>query len=250
MSLEAARQHFAQGHYQSAADLLAAWPADAEARFMLAHCWLRMAHPETAREHLVEAARLAPERAEIWHDLGVCCHELGRAEEAARAFERAASLGRPEGLSVFKVRDLVLVVDVSQQAAQHWTAMRQWVHDQLKDLRPDERFALVGFNHDLQGYQMGIFCAASEVAQASRWLTTVVPDGTADLDVLLERLLSIVPERGRRLLVRAAVAGPVRVSDFSKADWPFVLEVDGFGQGMGAGLERLVEASRRAHGLG
>lgn len=107
-------------------------------------------------------------------------------------------------------RDLIVLLDVSDhtQPARLQCA-RAIIGKVLESLQQGERFALVGFNHDLTGYKQGIFCAAEEVNDGLQWLSQIRCNGRADLTVLLERVLTIQPEPGRALSVLLLTAGHV-----------------------------------------
>ncbi len=107
-------------------------------------------------------------------------------------------------------RDLIMLLDVSDhtQPARLQCA-RAIIGKTLESLQQGERFALVGFNHDLTGYKQGIFCPAEEVQEGIQWLSQIRCSGRADLTVLLERVLTIQPEPGRALSVILFTAGHV-----------------------------------------
>lgn len=90
-------------------------------------------------------------------------------------------------------RTLVILLDGSEnaRAAGRFEQAKQVVHRLLTSMREGEQFALVVFNHEIDGYQMGAFQPTQQACQALAWLEGWRPRGRADAAVLFERVLSL-----------------------------------------------------------
>ena len=105
-------------------------------------------------------------------------------------------------------RDLVFIIDGSEN-------VRGGVYDLvvdgivriLKELKGDDRFALVTIGRDVDGYRGGEFCEIDEVEAACEWLPTVKPFGRADLLPLLERVQTLPVKEGRQICVFLLAGG-------------------------------------------
>ena len=105
-------------------------------------------------------------------------------------------------------RDLVIMVDISENATPaRFGAAQALVRELLGSLGEEEEFALVGFHHEIEGFEVGTFQKRSRSGAALEWLGQRRPGGRADLTVLLDRVLSL--QYTRELTVVLIASGPV-----------------------------------------
>lgn len=86
--------HYQLEEYEECVQVLSALPVESsptELRILLGSALARLGRPEEARQELETAARLSPERADGYLNLGLFFLDHGRAGDARRAFERAAT---------------------------------------------------------------------------------------------------------------------------------------------------------------
>lgn len=97
-------------------------------------------------------------------------------------------------------RHLILLLDASDNTTPpRLESARRAIGALLDSLGPGEFFSLVAFNHQLTGYQTGNPCDRSHVGAAMQWLAELRPSGRADMSVILERVLQLVPDAGRSM---------------------------------------------------
>ncbi|MFN8611727.1 MAG: VWA domain-containing protein [Vulcanimicrobiota bacterium] len=105
-------------------------------------------------------------------------------------------------------RDLVILVDASDNCTPTRFALaQQLVRQLLLSLNEGEQFALVTFQHDIEGFEQGDFRQRSRLDEACAWLAGRRPGGRADLSRLLERVLKLPRQRERTVILIAS--GPV-----------------------------------------
>jgi hypothetical protein len=104
--------------------------------------------------------------------------------------------------------DLVVLVDGSDNATpERFARCQQIARHWLAGLGADRQFALVTFDHQVDGFERGTFQTAAHSSAALDWLSRRRPSGRADLAVLLERLLSLPHHRPFSVLLIAC--GPL-----------------------------------------
>ncbi len=123
-------------------------------------------------------------------------------------------------------RDLVFAVDASENVlAKSFQSLREALASNLRTLDDNDRFALVTFGREIDGYQGGEFCEIAEVEQACEWLANIEPKGRADIAPLLARIQSLPSQPDRQLCVFLLAAGHVgnepallKALDFDQSD--------------------------------
>ncbi len=92
-------------------------------------------------------------------------------------------------------RHRILVLDGSAQSEGTWSLGKLLVSRLLEELdRQQDSFVLVVFNDGLSGFEVGTEQPSSNAGLARAWLDQVVPQGPAQLEVLLDRLLQLSPD--------------------------------------------------------
>jgi hypothetical protein len=107
-------------------------------------------------------------------------------------------------------RDLVFCVDASENVeAGLFELIRDDLCATLRRLDDNDRFALVTYGRDIDGYEGGEFCEVAQVEEACRWLHTVEPKGRADIQPLLARIQALPSQPDRQLCIFLLAAGHV-----------------------------------------
>ena len=107
-------------------------------------------------------------------------------------------------------RDLVFAVDASENVLGGlFDTIREDLTQILRTLDDNDRFALVTYGRDIDGYQGGDLCQVSQVEEACQWLQTVEPKGRADVQPLLASIQSLPSEPERQLCIFLLAAGHV-----------------------------------------
>ena len=107
-------------------------------------------------------------------------------------------------------RDLVFCVDASENVLNGlFEIIRDDLCQTLRRLDDNDRFALVTYGRDIDGYDGGEFCEISQVEEACRWLHTVEPKGRADIQPLLARIQALPSQPDRQLCIFLLAAGHV-----------------------------------------
>ena len=107
-------------------------------------------------------------------------------------------------------RDIVFAVDASENVLSGiFPEIRSALCKALRGLDENDRFALVTFGRDIDGYQGGEFCEIAEVEEACTWLEQSQPKGQANVQPLLERIQSLPAQPDRQLCVFLLAAGHV-----------------------------------------
>lgn len=105
-------------------------------------------------------------------------------------------------------RHMIVLLDISENAqGKRLEVAKQVVARLLNSLGPGEFFSLVGFNHQLSGYDTGMPRDKSHVPAALEWLDTIKAGGRADMSIILERVLQLSPEPGRGMVVEVLACG-------------------------------------------
>ena len=79
----------------------------------------------------------------------------------------------------------------------------------LKNLAPEDKFALVAFNREVSGYKNGDFVDANLADEAVQWLTRFQFEGGADLKELLRRVVTLPRQQDSVLSVVLVTAGKI-----------------------------------------
>lgn len=107
-------------------------------------------------------------------------------------------------------RDLVFCVDASENVLNGlFDIIRDDLCSTLRKLDDHDRFALVTYGRDIDGYDGGEFCEVSQVEEACRWLHKVEPKGRADIQPLLARIQALPSQPDRQLCIFLLAAGHV-----------------------------------------
>ena len=107
-------------------------------------------------------------------------------------------------------RDLVFCVDASENVLNGlFEIIRDDLCQTLRKLDDNDRFALVTYGRDIDGYDGGEFCEISQAEEACRWLHTVEPKGRADIQPLLARIQALPSQPDRQLCIFLLAAGHV-----------------------------------------
>lgn len=107
-------------------------------------------------------------------------------------------------------RDLVFAVDASENVLGGlFESIRDDLCEILRALDDNDRFALVVYGRDIDGYRNGDLCDVAEVEQACQWLHTVEPKGRADVQPLLASIQALPSEPERQLCIFLLAAGHV-----------------------------------------
>ncbi len=163
---------------------------------------------------------------------GEILHLEGRTEEATSDLEITFRPGRTEMpvtrlrrgdshflFSIFpptsipaspQRRDLVFAVDASENVLDGlFETIREDMCGILRALDDNDRFALVTYGRDIDGYMGGDLCDVSQVEEACQWLQNVEPKGRADVQPLLASIQSLPSEPERQLCIFLLAAGHV-----------------------------------------
>lgn len=120
-ALASAGALFSSGWFSEAADearrVLAAHPAHARARHLLAAALLRQGRGERALTYLSAAIRHSGSSASLWHDLAVALHHTGRTAEALQALRTCLELDGARTESRLMLRDWELEAHAAETAA-------------------------------------------------------------------------------------------------------------------------------------
>lgn len=107
-------------------------------------------------------------------------------------------------------RDLVFAVDASENVSDGlYEVVRDDLMATLRRLDDHDRFALVTYGRDIDGFQGGEFCDVNLVEEACAWLEGVEPKGRADIQPLLTRIQDLPAQPDRQLCVFLLAAGHV-----------------------------------------
>ena len=123
-----------------------------QAHHQLGLCWLGLENYVAAENCFQGAAKLAPDIGPIQLNLGLALEELGRREEAIRAFRRAVSLSPNQIEALYRLGQ-ALALDLDFQGAAEYA-------DRILKLQPDSALghslsgiALVGLNRPLEAIE-------------------------------------------------------------------------------------------------
>lgn len=107
-------------------------------------------------------------------------------------------------------RDLVFCVDASENVLSGlFDIIRDDLAATLRKLDDNDRFALVTYGRDIDGYEGGEFCEIGKVEEACRWLSKIEPKGRADIQPLLARIQALPSQPDRQLCIFLLAAGHV-----------------------------------------
>lgn len=107
-------------------------------------------------------------------------------------------------------RDLIFCVDASENVLSGlFESIRDDLCSILRKLDDNDRFALVTYGRDIDGYEGGEFCEVGKAEEACRWLHTVEPKGRPDISPLLARIQALPSQPDRQLCVFLLAAGHV-----------------------------------------
>ncbi len=107
-------------------------------------------------------------------------------------------------------RDLVFCVDASENVLSGlFDIIRDDLASTLRKLDDNDRFALVTYGRDIDGYEGGEFCEVGKVEEACRWLEKIEPKGRADIQPLLARIQALPSQPDRQLCIFLLAAGHV-----------------------------------------
>ncbi|MFA7478896.1 MAG: VWA domain-containing protein [Vulcanimicrobiota bacterium] len=123
-------------------------------------------------------------------------------------------------------RDIVFAVDASENLdPDHFSQIREELCETLRNLDENDRFALVTFGRDIDGYDGGEFCDIEKVEAACEWLEGIEPKGRPDVQPLLQRIQALPAQEDRQLCIFLLAAGHVgnepailRSLDFDQSD--------------------------------
>ena len=107
-------------------------------------------------------------------------------------------------------RDLVFCVDASENVDNGlFEILRDDLASTLRQLDDNDRFALVTYGRDIDGYQGGEFCDIAMAEEAIGWMSAVEPKGRADIQPLLARIQALPSQPDRQLCIFLLAAGHV-----------------------------------------
>ncbi|MCA9780048.1 MAG: VWA domain-containing protein, partial [Candidatus Eremiobacteraeota bacterium] len=107
-------------------------------------------------------------------------------------------------------RDIVFAVDASENLeSTQFEQIKAEMCETLRKLDENDRFALVTFGRDIDGYDGGEFCDIEQVEAACEWLQKVEPKGRPDVQPLLQRIQSLPVQEDRQLCIFLLAAGHV-----------------------------------------
>lgn len=107
-------------------------------------------------------------------------------------------------------RDLVFALDASENFEPAlFEQVKQDLANSLRNLDENDRFALVTFGREIDGYDGGEFCEIDKVEAACQWLEEAKPIGRADVQPLLTRIQSLPSQEDRQLCIFLLAAGHV-----------------------------------------
>ena len=110
-------------------------------------------------------------------------------------------------------RDIVFAVDASENLdPNQFTQIKAEMCETLRKLDENDRFALVTFGRDIDGYDGGEFCDIEQVEAACQWLQQIEPKGRPDVQPLLQRIQSLPVQEDRQLCI-FLIAGGQRKSN-------------------------------------
>lgn len=105
-------------------------------------------------------------------------------------------------------RHQILLMDISENAQGARLEMsRNIAALLLNNLGPGEMFSLVGFNHQLTGYETGMPCEKAQVPAALQWLQGLKASGRPNMGLILERVLELSPDPSRGMVVTVLACG-------------------------------------------
>ncbi len=107
-------------------------------------------------------------------------------------------------------RDIVFAIDASENLDQDaYNIVKADICQALRTLDENDRFALVTFGRDIDGYDGGEFCDIEKVEEACEWLESTRPQGRADVQPLLQRIQSLPSQEERQLCIFLLAGGHV-----------------------------------------
>lgn len=107
-------------------------------------------------------------------------------------------------------RDIVFAVDASENLdSKTFEGVKSDLCEILRNLDENDRFALVTFGREIDGYDGGEFCEIDKVEEACSWLEGCRPQGRADVQPLLQRIQSLPSQEDRQLCIFLLAAGHV-----------------------------------------
>lgn len=123
-------------------------------------------------------------------------------------------------------RDIVFAVDASENIEPElYESVKTDLINVLQGLDENDRFALVTFGREIDGYDGGEFCEIDKVPEACEWLRETKPQGRADVQPLLVRIQSLPSHDDRQLCIFLLAGGHVgnepsilRSLDFDQSD--------------------------------
>lgn len=123
-------------------------------------------------------------------------------------------------------RDIVFALDASENLdAEVYERVKAELCEVLRNLDENDRFALVTFGRDIDGYDGGEFSEVDKVEEACEWLANTKPQGRADVQPLLQRIQSLPSQEDRQLCIFLLAGGHVgnepsilRSLDFDQSD--------------------------------
>ena len=107
-------------------------------------------------------------------------------------------------------RRLVILVDGSEEMSRIGDRRcKDFLSYILKNLAPEDRFALVTFSREVSGYKNGDFVEAGLAAEALQWMDEYQFGGGADLNELLRRVITLPRQADSVLSVVVVAAGRI-----------------------------------------
>ena len=107
-------------------------------------------------------------------------------------------------------RRLVILVDGSEEMSRIGERRcKDFLAYTLKNLAPEDRFALVAFSREVSGYKNGDFVEAGLAGEALQWMDEYQFGGGADLKELLRRVITLPRQADSVLSVVVVAAGRI-----------------------------------------
>lgn len=103
-------------------------------------------------------------------------------------------------------RDVVMILDRSgSMSGLKMQSARQAAKNFLKNLGPEDRFALMAFDHELAPYKSGFLQPATEVEAACQWLDTIEANGGTEILGCIQWLVDLARSTGAERQVSAVL---------------------------------------------
>ena len=119
-NLHKAEKDFHRGKYEAAskkcAGILKSQPENADANNLKGLCAYKMKDFETAECHIIKAINCAPGQADMLGNLGHVLKDVGRNDEALKAFNKSLSLGSSKSSTYQTIAEVLLTLDRADEA--------------------------------------------------------------------------------------------------------------------------------------